>query len=281
MLTFSKSTRLFYITTLLLLAAIISGISYFRYTQFVYYQTEIAKASTSSLAHQISVFISEQNRQVTLFAQFNTQLLEQYIENPDDEKIENLLVSRIITRFPDFYAFTISDNNGNLYLENFGEKIGKLCENDIKQFSKSKSYLSQIHPGPSRYHFDVMALFANNSKILFISFAPTILSRIIKNTEIPGHTLMLAIKNNKTLIEITALGARNKISRDDYRLNAEEEKRILHSEIVPSTKWTAIDLQQKDYFLDQKLKIFWQAIIAFGTFVLFIIIVSLPIFRVR
>ncbi len=281
MLPFSKSTRLFYLTTLFLLIIIISGMSYFRYTQFVYYQTEIAKASTSGLAHQISAFISEQNRQVTLFAQFNTQLLEQYIQNPDDEKIENLLVTRIITRFPDFYAFTISDNSGNLYLENFGEKIGQLCENDIKQFSKSKSYLPQIHPGPGRYHFDVMALFANNSKILFISFAPTILSHIIKNIEIPGHTLMLVVKKDKTLIEITALGARNKISRDDYRLNAEEEKRILYSEIVPSTKWTAIDLQQKNYFSEQTLQIFWQALIAFGIFVLFIIIVSLPILRIR
>ena len=270
--------RLFSLVTVLVLIAFIGSINYFRYTTFVDYQHKIAATSTSSLSEQVSYFIQQQQRQVRLFAHTNIELINQYIKEPDNQNIEKSLNAILTNRFPDYFAFAISDEKGNLYAEDFDNKIIGMCKTDIKNFTITNVNQPRIHPNAEMYHFDIMSDI-DIGQVIFVSFNASILGSMVKQTQAKGHQLIIGIEGADTLIEVTDLGARNKQYRVNYNLTTEEKARVLHSQKIPFTKWTAIDLYEEDYFNDKILEIILQSFAILIIFFLILVLAKLPFFK--
>jgi len=258
---------------------IIVSISYFRYTTFISYQTKISEASTQGLSNQIKFFIEEQQRQVRLFAYNNVNIINKYLQDPDNNEIEQQLETLLSNRFTSYFSFTIIDDKGNLYRENFGNKINDLCKADIKAFTSTQTNLPRIHPNADMYHFDVMANL-KNSYILFVNFNAELLGKIISNIQSPGHQLIIAIEKDSVLIEVTEHGPRNKVFRPNYNLDNHEKTQILSSLKIPSTQWSAIDLYKEEYIKQKQFEIMWQSLAIFGVFILFLSLAILPFFKI-
>jgi len=276
----NKKTNLFYVLTLIFLVMIIIvSISYFRYTTFISYQKNISEASTQGLSNQIKFFIEEQQRQVRLFAYNNASIINKYLQDPDNSKIEQQLETLLSNRFTSYFSFTIIDKKGNLYRESFGNKINDLCKADIKVFTSTRTNLPRIHPNADMYHFDVMANLKNDN-ILFVNFNAELLGKIISNIQSPGHQLIIALEKDNVLIEVTEHGPRNKVFRPNYNLDNHEKTQILSSLKIPSTQWSAIDLYKEEYIKQKQFEIMWQSLAIFGVFILFLGLAVLPFFKI-
>ena len=84
--------------------------------------------------------------------------------------------------------------------------------------------------------------------LLFVSFKPDFLFQLLALSSTPQHELMLINTNIKNLIEITEMGARVHLKRDDFRLTEEEKERRLYSTPVQNSAWNLVDFRNKTLF---------------------------------
>lgn len=112
-----------------------------------------------------------------------------------------------------------------------------------------------------------MNLIKKRSGLLFVSFKPDFLFRLLALSSTPKHELMLINRNINNLIEITEKGARIQLKRDDFRLTSEEQKRRLYSMPVKNTVWDLSDFKEVSLFKNYR-----KNIIQFNLFIVFVFI---------
>lgn len=216
------------------------------------YQQRIGIQSSLGAAQQVSIFIEEQTRLVRLFADEYIDLINAVKNDPENEDKYSKLSDKIKEYFPTYFAFTISDLNGNPYIVDYDGFILQTCNDDLIEFSEKNYYSPYIHPNTEGYHFDVMTRYGDDKEnpdgIFFVSFHADIIGEILKSLETPQHSLMLIYPEKGNLIEVIAGGARNIWDRFDYRLSDVEISRILIRKQVAGTRWQAIDMHDEGLF---------------------------------
>ena len=272
-----KNTVAFGVVIAIGVIIILVWLSYSRNMDYRNYHQTIANESVTEVAENIAHFIAERNRLVRLFAEDHLSLILELAKSPDDDSVREQLTHQISRFFPDYFAFTLADSQGQPYFEDFDGLISESCSADLKSFAKANQYHPYVHPNTEGYHFDVMAPFGekDNKGILFISFHVDILGSFIQASQSLGHNLMLIYPKLNDLIEVIASGARNKIIRDDYRLSESEQMRILVRKKVKDTRWQAVDQYQEDLFVEFATRLWIEAaILSFVFLVLCFIMIS-------
>ena len=224
--------------------------SYVRFNDFKEHHITLAEESVKSLSNEVNGFIKEHQRLVTLFAENHRDLIQSLISDPENEKLQLTMKNHLLAFFPNYFSYTIANQKGKPYLVDFDGHIGELCSNDIAEFAVSRKNAAQVHPGLDDYHFDIMTNLSidNTELIFFVSFHADTLGKIIQTIEVPNHILQLALKNERLLLEVNRLGARNNSYRDDYRLTEQETKYIIASAPVDESRWHAIDSYEPALF---------------------------------
>jgi len=232
------------------------------------YHHSIAQAAVTNSASLVSKFIAEYNHRVQLFADQHTDLIRAFAKNPEDEQANEKLKQLIEDNFPGYFAHTVANRAGIPVVEDFDGLVAEFCRVDMKSFAENQTYQPYIHPNYEGYHFDTMVNYGDDEGILFISFRADVLGDFVRATQTPGHQVMLVYPALKQLIEVIAAGARNKITRNDYRLSEEEKSRILEQAPVADTRWEAVDLIMPGTFENYQRKLYFQAAIIFTVLVL-------------
>jgi len=258
----------FVVVIICLLAVFLSWAQHKRIVDHEEYHDFIGTESVSSVAEEVSRFVSERNRFVQVFANQHVEEIRAVATNSNNEThYENL--SRLIREyFPNHFAFTVANKEGIPFFENFDGLVAESCQADIKSFAEKQYYHPYIHPNAEGYHFDVMTNYGDNEGVLFISFHANNLGAILKAAQTPGHQLMLTYPALNDLIEVIPGGARNLVLRNDYRLTDRERQRVLVNMPVTGTRWDAIDLAVPGLFQDYKNKLYRQSAITFLIFLL-------------
>lgn len=231
------------------------------------YHRLIAAESASAISDEVSRFVGERNRLVQVFADQHLAAIRAVSGDPGNDSHYRQLAQLIRLYFPGHFAFTVADTQGNPLFEDFDGLVAESCRTDIKSFVEKQYYHPYIHPNFEGYHFDVMTNFGNKEGVLFVSFHADILGSILRAAQTPGHNLMLTYPAFNDLIEVVAEGARNHVTRDDYRLSDEEKNRILVNIPVPETRWHVVDLHESGLFADYRKKLSIEAVIIFLIFV--------------
>jgi diguanylate cyclase (GGDEF)-like protein len=226
-----------------------------RISSFEDSQKTIAGTSGAEAANQISFILKERQRHVQLFLEDNRSLIQQFlIDTENDTKFEE--IQRSLRRtFPNYFAFTITDNQGVPLFDDFEGYVGDMCILDTQSFSKTKRYSARIHPNSYKYHYDVIAESTNeetNPYFLMVTFEPDDLANILKVAQYPGHELMLITDTDPQLLEVTALGGRNKTPRDNYRLTPDELSKILASHSINLSSWIIADFLQPKFLTEYR-----------------------------
>ena len=221
-----------------------------RISSFENSQQAIAHKSGAEVANQISFILKERQRHVQLFLEDNHSLIQEYlIDTENDTKFEEIQHSLRRT-FPNYFAFTITDNQGSPLFVDFEGYVGDMCVQDIHTFSKTKKYTARIHPNSYRFHYDVIAESTHKDVkpyFLMVTFEPTELANILKVAQYPGHELMLITDNDPQLLEVTALGGRDKTNRDNYRLTPDELSKVLATHSIKLSSWLIADFLQPTF----------------------------------
>ncbi len=266
-----RSYPLFLLGTLVFFAVLLVWMAWSRFEDFERHHRTVARQTVSGLADEVSRSIAGRKRLVQLFAREQRDRLLALIRDPDSPARHQAVSEKLREYFPDYFAFTLADPDGELYVEDFGEQIGGLCREDIREYARIRSNRPRIHPGPRVYHFDILARLdtGERPRILFVSFRAGLLAGILQNVQLPEHELYLVLPANPPLIEITARGARNRLTRDDYHLTADEQRRLMASLPVEGTRWQVIDLRRPGLYAGFARQLLLQSLLMFAPFLLF------------
>jgi len=239
---------------ILTVSVLISVIGVSRYKDFVQYHEVIAQESVKSLSHDITNFIIERERLVTLFGESNYDLIEKIITNPHDESSEEKLRAEAKHFFPSYFSLSIADEKGNRYLEDFDGLMGGMCIADIRAYAKNFKNSPRVHPHLDAYHFDIMSKIkvGNKEIILFISFHADLLAKSVYAAQVSGHQLLLTYPAGNGLIEITAKGPRNILQRDNFILTDLEASRSIIKSKIAGTSWYAEDFYLPSLYATQR-----------------------------
>ena len=246
----TKTARASGLFVLLILAAatlLLAWNAHSRYKEYERSQTHLATRSVSAAASEIALQVDELRRRVTLFADEEHVLILHLAAHPQDQARYEDLTRKLDRHFADRLAFAVAGPDGETLIDDIDNLVGDLCRRDILQFVEgdhpSRVYL---HPQPGAYHFDVMAHLGEKGGhgVFFVSFHPTILARILRNSQLDGHRLVLLHKEPGGLIEITADGGRDQL-KGQARLTEAERERIAATVPVPGTEWILADLPER------------------------------------
>ena len=242
------------------------------------YQTRVMQQTVKTASEKLALQLQGLRNVMQLFAHDYHEDFQSLAASAQDDDIYQKILFPLRQYFEDHYAFTLADENGTVFYDDFGEKIGELCLSDIKSFASSgKNNDIYIHPGPGEYHFDVMVnwpMALGKNGVFFVSFKPALLTKILKNSEVYGHQLYVTRKDNPELIEISAEGGRNKITRS-IRLSPEEFQQIAYRAEVKDTQWQVLDFPDGQILTGQRQSFEKQIIVVF----LIVLLVNLYMYK--
>lgn len=213
-------------------------------------QRALARTTSAEVANQVAFILTERQRLVRLFAEDHLAMLQRLQREPDSAAPYEALERSLRRSFPDFFAATITDEQGKPLIADFEGYIGGICLEDIRTYARTGQYAARIHPNNHAYHFDIMADWPSangRTNMLMVSFAPTELGKMLRAIEPAGHQLMLISASEPPLIEVTAQGARDRTPRTDYRLTADELKQLLVRQPVAHSQWSVADFLRPEF----------------------------------
>ncbi|VAW60485.1 diguanylate cyclase/phosphodiesterase (GGDEF & EAL domains) with PAS/PAC sensor(s) [hydrothermal vent metagenome] len=221
-----------------------------RLKNFEEHQQRISEQSSFAVSAEVESLISNLQTGLRILITENPGLIARLAGDPENDSLLSKIDQKLKNYFTYFYAVTITDHYGNLFIDDFGEKIGDFCRMDIQLFAeKNPSYGISIHPGPSRYHFDIMVPWEiNNDRyrikkgIFFVSFSTEELVNILNDGETPGHEIYILHREKTNLIEITTNGGREILNGKNFLSN----KLIVNRKPIKNTLWEVVDLISYD-----------------------------------
>lgn len=240
-----------------------------REQEFVSYNEKIQTAVVQGAAYAINSQLQNKRRHVRLFVDEYARLIWKLENNPEDETTADAISTRLKQRFPDFFTYTITDNQGEPILVDIDSFVGGVCQSDLSNYASRMKWKHEglnnevvIHPQPSYYHYDIMSPLQSegtNSRIFFSSFYADEIVNIIENHEVPGLQLFLTKQSEPDLIEISKSGARDKLKRE-MKLTDDERSRIYAYTEIPDSDWRLVVLPDASV-LDNYVSGLWKEMI--------------------
>jgi len=240
-------------------------------TRYVESQEALIQHSTSGAAGIIELYLRDARSSVDLFAEEESGIIGELSRDPEDEEIQARFTEKVNRHFPGFFAYTITDEQGEVLLDDLEGKVATLCQADIHHFAAEGNQKVFIHPNPIGYHFDIMSRWRDGTGdggIFFVSFNPAVLAHILANSQLHDHELMLLHRDRPGFIEVTAGGTRQELG-GKTDLTPKEVKRIGFSVDIENSLWTLVDLPAAGLFTAHEEMLQREAISIFLVFLLF------------
>jgi hypothetical protein len=234
-------------------------------------QEALMQHSTAGAARTIGLYIAELRRHVHLFAEEENNIIGELSRHPADEAMQEQFTDRVKRHFPDYFTYTITDERGDVLLDDFEGKVSEMCQADIQNFAAGNEQRVFIHPNPVGYHFDIMTRWQTGDArkgIFFISFKPAVLARILANSQLHDHRLILLRRHRPGLMEVTDAGSRADL-KDGITLNPDEMARIGASADVEGSLWVLADLPEPGLYTAHMKLLQRQAFSIFLVFLFF------------
>ncbi len=259
-----------------------------REQEFKAHSNSIQKSIVHGAAYAIDLQLRNKQRHIRLFIDEYAALIDHLTQHPGDQKTADDIKNRLQQRFPDFFTYTITTQEGKPILENIDALVGDACKADLNNFAntvKNKNSKIQnrvfIHPQPFHYHYDIMAPLTGKGsamRIFFSSFYLQEIMDILKTHAIPGQNLMLVRQSNPNLIEVTPEGARDKLSRNT-QLSTDEYRRIRFYENIPGTDWQLVNLPDESFEKEYRYGLWMEAIVILTVVTLALILLVVTLTR--
>jgi diguanylate cyclase (GGDEF)-like protein/PAS domain S-box-containing protein len=230
---------------LLFVSLLLIGYAELNHREFLNHHRELAEKATEGASRLISLYLDGKYRDLSLFSSEHLRLINDLAEHSMNAESYRRLQDKVAEYFPDYLAFTVATNEGEVLVDDFNGYIEEVCVNDIRGFYKGRRAPPVfIHPNPLAYHFDIMVRWGElNGKggIFFVSFRPQRLARILADSELSEHRMMIVHRDIPGLIELTPEGSRLDLQRE-FILSAQELSRIIYTRPIINTRWELVDI---------------------------------------
>lgn len=250
-LTTSGRLTTFVIAVTLLACTVTAAVTYMNVRASEDGHAERLAAGTDAAAADIESYLTESRNLVSAIAREHQKLLTAYAGQPESAELRHEIGKALRGAFPDYFTFTIADRTGEDLIQDIEGFVGEACQANIREYvthladaGGSADYRTVIHPQANNYHFDVMAPWSDGDRlkgVFFVSLFPTRLQGILQTHQSPGHRLALINRERPYLIEVSAGGARDRISlRREINLTDDEIAAIAAKRDIPGSRWRLV-----------------------------------------
>ncbi len=274
--TMQKRVTQFIIGVSLGVLAVIMLFAALSYRYFQEEQRQLATHVVDAVGSEVDLVFKTLQIPMRLFTVAEQDLLNALRADPENTDLHAQLRVAAREYFPDHYAVSLASRDGRkLYVDDFGEVIGETCRSDIRQFAQDPTRTNvYIHPGPARFHFDLMVPWQDPENrqgpplgILFLSFTPDSIARRLANSEMPGQRLLILRRSQPALIEIDAGGSRDQMIGEPI-LPAADVAGLLHRRAIAGSDWDIAVLPDPSVYATERLRIGLIALAAMGMYLL-------------
>ena len=235
----------FIVLMLLFVSLLLIGYAELSHREFLDHHRELAAKATEGASRLIDLHLKGLRKDLSLFASEHHGLIRDLAIEPKHDEKQQRLESKVAEYFPEHMAFTIANGDGNVLMDDFDGHIEEVCIEDIREFARTKRPQQVfIHPNPLGYHFDIMVRWGEEQGvrgIFYVSFLTDGLARILADSELSEHRMMIVHRQIPGLIELTAQGTRLEYS-DEFILSPQQQERIIISRAIPGTLWELVDI---------------------------------------
>ena len=225
-------------------------------------QERLIGNEVSSSALAIEQLIDTRQRQINVFAREKRELIQALAQDPLNDELLNEVTTSLKRWFPTYFTFTLTDRDGHDLIADIEGFVGEVCLRSIESFIEKGAELApgsahyyepEIHPQSFNYHYDMMAQWfrpdGTVGGVFFVSFYPDAIRQLLWSYESPDHRLFLLNRDRENLIEVTPLGARDKIAEHrDISLTAQEVANVTSRRIVEVSRWEVAGLPAPGLF---------------------------------
>jgi PAS domain S-box-containing protein len=223
---------------------------------------DAAKAQGQATAREIGGLLTREHERLAAFVVEKEADIRLILRSPDDWPVVEGLQTSLKRMFRGSLAFTVTDAEGHPLFEDFEGLVGPICEAAMRDFARPRSgpsdaqALPPIHPVPEAYHFDLITpwtLENGESGLFFVSMSPDRIAELIAAAEVAsGSRILLVNRNDPSLIEVSANGARDRLG-SMIRLPEEELVEGHYAIDLPDTHWRLLVLPDGQ-FLQAELR---------------------------
>lgn len=214
-----------------------------------------ARASGRAVAHEINGFLDREHERLAAFVEEKQADIRKIVAHPDDWVVIEALQGSVRRLFRGAFAFTVTGSEGAPLFEDFDGLVGPVCEAAMRQFIQTAEFgrdtydLPPIHPVPGAYHFDLITpwqLESGASGLFFVSMAPDRIAELLAAAEeASGSRFLLVKRDDPTLIEITAAGARD-VLPGGMRIGADALPPEHYATDLPGTHWRLLVIPDRE-----------------------------------
>lgn len=220
---------------LVVITALTVAWSVMRYQTFSAEQMRLVRTTVKGTAEQVALLIEDQRRALDVFIQVHGGAIERLNADPSSLEAHEALAAAVRLHFPDHLAFSVARPDGVMDPFLPAGLMGPQCAHDLSAFAQDPlRYRVFMHSsgGVATRHYDLMGKWAQGagSGVLFVSFLPERLGRLLGENHLPGYTLSLSRGRLTDLSEPRV---------DTQRLPARPVTVAKHSTALPEGSYSA------------------------------------------
>jgi len=218
-----------------------------------------ARAGGRATAGEITGFLARERERLDAFVEEKQRDIRRIVTNPDDWETIEALQGSVKRLFRGAFAFTVAAADGTPLFEDFDGLVGPVCASALRDFAQVAEFgsgayeIPPIHPVPGAYHFDLISrwqLENGETGLFFVSMAPARIAELLAAAEkSSGNRVLLVDRDDPTLIEVAAGGARD-VLQGDFRLSAEALPAQHFRADLPGTHWALLVLPDGEALAD-------------------------------
>ncbi|MCK5697022.1 MAG: hypothetical protein KAI02_02605 [Gammaproteobacteria bacterium] len=204
---------------------------------------------------KIENYLDSLHSKITIESYKESDNLRKIFQSPDQsEDIFKDLKLKLLNNLDHVYQSTLTDEQGDIVINDFDDLLGESCKSDLSTFSQTNQFNIRLHPHIEQYHFDIMAHYTDPQKmfqgVFFTSFKTDHISSILKQGETQAVKLYLVLNKTPSLIEITSEGNREKLGLNIH-LDKEQLNNIYIKDTIKNTAWQLVSIVPDHYLADK------------------------------
>ncbi|MEM7400728.1 MAG: PAS domain S-box protein [Pseudomonadota bacterium] len=236
------------------LLALLTWSGWEQYSQYKIAQDELMQRSSWAAANEISNYVEQMETNIRMFADAETEFLENAKLNTSDAVVS--LNRKVSIAYPDAINFLIWDRNGKLIIDSEGTQKNKPEVYLLPSISDSKvEYAVSMHLGSEHDHFNIVVPWKHENNFLGIfgiSFPSELVQPLLYKHQNADYQLVLWRQDAPGMVELMGPDTDLELVNEIY-LEPEDMQRVGAVAAISGTQWDVVSLHKLQLF-SNKLK---------------------------
>lgn len=211
----------------------------------------LIKTALDGAAKELSMHLADMQRSLDILIDNQQSQIQQLASSPLDQAVYQKLFKRFQRVYPTLFGIMLADKNGDLLLDDRNHEIDAEIRADVQRFARIGTQAPlQLHShvgGDYYYLLKRVDTPGGRSLILYLSFHPTNILRLLQGNRLQHYRIMLVSQRQDALYPIDPDTQSNNMAKQHLDPTAMAKIHYLVS--IPGTRWEMVAMHQETSLL--------------------------------